>query len=317
MSAETPSKGRSHGPSEEELRNATPREAINRSARVGVFVLVGFVSFMTALFLLTDPATFRGRYFLTTTVSDAGGLRKGDPIQMRGVNIGRTHRFELTGDGVLVTLEIEGEWLVPVDSRSQLIELGVLGGKIVDILPGTATETLPSGANIPGIHNEGLLGTVEMLGDRADGIMGQVEDLLSPETIESVQGSARELESLLQEVNELTRTQGDEVARLTASLNRSAEGLEGASGAGADIASAAARADSVLAQLNRTSLRLDEVASSLSVILERIEDGEGTLGQLATNDTLYHNLTSAIESIDLLVTDLREHPDRYVKISVF
>ena len=59
------------------------------------------------------------------------------------------------------------------------------------------------------------------------------------------------------------------------------------------------------------------MASSLSVILERIEDGEGTLGQLATNDTLYHNLTSAIESIDLLVTDLREHPDRYVKISVF
>lgn len=317
MSVDSTKRSRSNGPSEDDLRNATPRDAVNRSARVGVFVLVGLASFITALFLLTSPATFRGRYFLTTTVPDAGGLRKGDPVQMRGVNVGRTHRFQLQSEGVLVTLEIEGEWGVPTDSRSQLIELGVLGGKIVDIVPGTSTEMMASGANIPGTAGSDLLGTVDMLSQRADGIMGQVETLLSPQTIEAVQGSAQELETLLQEVSDLTRSQGQEVARLTASLNRSAEGLEDASGAGADIARAAARADSTLAQLNRTSVRLDEVASSLAVVLARIENGEGTLGQLSTNDSLYHGLTSAIESVNLLVTDLREHPERYVKISVF
>lgn len=318
MSPETPRpRARNSGPSDEDLRNATPREAINRSARVGVFVLLGVLSFMAALFLLTDPATFRGRYFLTTTVQDAGGLRRGDPVQMRGVNVGRAHDFELQDQNVVITLEMEGEWRVPADSRTQLIELGVLGGKIVEILPGTSSEMLPPGANIPGTYNEGLLGTAEILGERAEVIMDRVETLLAPPTIASVQQSAQELESLLQELNGIMSRQGQEVARLTASLNRTAEGLEDVGQAGPDIARAAARADSTLAQLNQTTVRLDDVAGSLSVILARMENGEGTLGQLSTNEALYDNLTAALESVRLLATDLREHPSRYVKISVF
>lgn len=318
MTPEIPrTRGRASGPSEQDLRNATPREAVDRSARVGIFVLVGFASFVACLFLLTDPATFRGRYFLTTTVSDVGGLRKGDPVQMRGVNVGRAHAFELRDDEVLVTLEMEGEWRVPVDSRTQLVELGVLGGKIVEILPGSSNEMLPPGANIPGTESEGLLGTAEALGERADGIMSRVETLLAPPTVENVRQSAQELEALLAEVNGIMKAQGQEVARLTASLNRTAAGLEDVGAAGPDIASAAARADSALAQLITTSARLDEATSSLSTILTRMENGEGTLGRLSTDDELYERLTAALESVTLLATDLREHPSRYVKISVF
>ena len=320
MSAENPTSqrpGRRAGATEADLRNATPQDAMNRSARVGFFVLLGFLSVVTALFLLTDPATFRGRYFLTTTLDDVGGLRKGDPVQMRGVNIGRTHRFEMQGDVVTVTLEIEGEWRIPVDSRSQLIELGVLGGKIVDIIPGTSAETIPSGGNLVGTHNEGLLAVAEAMGERADVILGRVEDMLSEPTVEAVQESAQELRSFLGQVSDLTRTQGEEVARLTASLNRAAAGLEDATGAGPDIARAAARADSMLAQLNQTSARLDGVAETLGAILDGIEAGEGTLGRLATDDSLYVNLNATLESVRLLATDLREHPGRYLNVSIF
>jgi len=320
MSAETPSSqtpGRRAGASDADLRNATPRDAQNRSARVGVFVLVGFLSVVTALFLLTDPATFRGRYFLTTTLDNVGGLRKGDPVQMRGVNIGRTHRFEMRGEVVTVTLEIEGEWQIPIDSRSQLIELGVLGGKIVDIVPGVSSETFASDGNIVGTSSAGLMGTAEAIGERADVILGRVEDMLSEPTVEAVQESAQELRSFLAQVSELTRSQSDEVARLTASLNRAAVGLEEATGAGPDIARAAARADSTLAQLNQTSARLDGVAETLGAILDGIEAGEGTLGQLAKDDSLYNSLNAAMESVRLLATDLREHPGRYLNVSIF
>jgi phospholipid/cholesterol/gamma-HCH transport system substrate-binding protein len=248
---------------------------------VGIFVLVGFFSFVAALFLLTDPSTFRGRYFLTTTVSDAGGLRRGDPVQMRGVNIGRTHDFELLGDQVRVTLEVEGEWRVPTDSRSRLVELGVLGGKIVEILPGNSPEYLEPGANLPGVEYSGLLGTAEVLGERADVIMGRVEEMLSEPTIEAVQASAQDLRELLKELSALAQDQSSQVAQLTASLNRTAQSLEETSAAGPDLASAATsaatRADSTLAQLNRTSVRLDGVATSLGSILERPPRASGAL----------------------------------------
>lgn len=314
-------RARKEGPSDQDLRNASPAASGNRYARVGIFVLVGFFSFMAALFLLTDPSTFRGRYFLTTTVDNASGLRKGDPVQMRGVNIGRAHDFELLGDQVRVTLEVEGRWRVPTDSRSRLIELGVLGGKIVEILPGESAEYLEPGANLMGVEYAGLLGTAEVLGERADVIMGRVEEMLSEPTVEAVQASAQDLRLLLKELSGIAQDQSTQVAQLTASLNRTAQSLEETSAAGPDLASAATsaaeRADSTLVQLRRTSAKLDGVAESLGSILERIDRGEGTLGQLATNDSLYHTLTAAVESVQLLATDLREHPERYVKVSVF
>ena len=50
--------------------------------------VVGIAAFLTVLFTMTDVGTFRGRYYANTVVTDAGGMRRGDPVQMRGVNIG-------------------------------------------------------------------------------------------------------------------------------------------------------------------------------------------------------------------------------------
>ncbi|TFH64304.1 MAG: MCE family protein, partial [Gemmatimonadales bacterium] len=100
-------------PTDEELRNAIPRNKSRLEFRVGLFVLVGIVTALFALFLLTDPSTFRGRYRISTVVEDAGGIRRGDPVQMRGVNVGRVMSFSMAPQGVRITLEIEGAWDIP------------------------------------------------------------------------------------------------------------------------------------------------------------------------------------------------------------
>ena len=74
---------------DQEILAATPRNTGGKEAQVGLFVILGVVSFIIVLFWMTDPATFRGRYMLVSEVTNAGGVRPGDPIQMRGVNVGR------------------------------------------------------------------------------------------------------------------------------------------------------------------------------------------------------------------------------------
>ena len=83
------------------------------------------------------------------------------------------------------------------------------------------------------------------------------------------------------------------------------------------MASAVARADSALLTLNRTSATLDRAAGSLDSILARMETGQGTLGRLSRDDSLYVNLNRAAESIALLATDLRENPKRYLTVEIF
>jgi phospholipid/cholesterol/gamma-HCH transport system substrate-binding protein len=304
-------------PSDEELRNAVPRNKRRIEFRVGIFVLLGIASVLFALFLLTDPSTFRGRYRITTSVEDAGGIRRGDPVQMRGVNVGRVMEFAMVPEGVQIELEIEGQWDIPADSRTRLVSGGILGGRTVEIVEGISPTHVGGGGHIPGENLEGIFDMPAELGQNAQAVLERIQSLLAEPTVEAVRGSAEELQGLLGQLSRLADEQGREIARLTASLNRSAEGLEEAAGSGEDLASAIARADQALLTVNQTSEVVLRASEHLRTILERIEAGEGTLGQLSTNPDLYDTVLEAVKSIMALTEDIRENPGRYVKIEIF
>ena len=309
-----------NGVSDEELAQSLPRESGANHARVGAFVLFGLLSFVVVLFWMTDPATFRGRYKVVTTVSDAGGVRAGDPVQMYGLNLGRVRNLDITGPGTVhITLEIEGRWEIPADSRTRFGASGIFGGRTLLIEPGDATRMLQPWDTIPGesAGGEGLLGSMDELSGQAGTVMERITALLDEETVGSVRGSAREMETLLTELSAIADEQRGGLLALTESLRRSAVGLEDAAAAGPDVASAIARADSAMASLETTSRTLDQAAISLRDMLGRIERGEGTLGRLSTDEALYVNLNAAAESLNALLIDLQENPRKYISISIF
>lgn len=308
--------GISNGPSPEELARATPSVAGGREVRIGIFVLVGAFAVLLLLFLLTDPATFRGRYMVTTQMLDAGGVRAGDPVQMRGVNIGRVRGFEMRDPGVAIHLEINGQWSIPVDSRARLAGVGLLGGRTVEIVPGEAEASLPPGSVLPGEAGEGILDVADALGDDALAIAGTLRRLLDEEAVEGIRASASEVDRLLETLTAAAEEQREELRRLSRSLSASAEQVEDVLARG-EIDRALARTDSTLVTLQSVGARLDRATGSLETILQRVEDGEGTLGQLAANDELYRNLNEAAEAVLRLAQDVQENPSRYIRLRLF
>jgi len=309
------------GPTDQEIAQAVPQQAGRRDVRLGLFVILGIVATVSLLYMLTDPATFRHRYKVTTTVDNVMGLRKGDPVQMRGVNIGRVHDFDLAQDAqdVLVILEVEGQWQIPVGSVTQLVSPGLMSPKTVMVVPGPGPGMVRSGATLPGTALKGLLDDTDSLGEKGELFLDQMTALLSDSMIGSVGGSAQDLQVLLGEMADVMGSQSDEIKDLIGSLNRAASGLADATGpeVRADIASTVAQADSLMGSLGATSVRFNRAASSLETVLARMERGEGTLGQLSVNDSLYVNLSSAVESVRLLMDDLRANPGRYINLSIF
>ena len=319
MSEEQSVRGRNGRAEQEDLRGAIPRAQAGRELRVGIFVLVGFLAVVVSLFLMTDPATLRGRYILVTSVADAGGIRKGDPVLMRGVNIGRVNDFAMTVEGeVDISLEIEGQWRIPKDSRTQLAGAGLFGGRNIVILHGTSLEMAAAGDTIPGTgQTGGVIESAEALGQTAEGVLAQVLKVLDDPTVNSVRSSASELQGLLVQLRSIATLQRDQLSTLTASLNRSATGLEAAAGSGPDIVRLVAHTDSAVVALHRTSTTLDRAVGSLEVVLGRMEAGEGTLGLLSKDDSLYVSLNRATVEIGLLVADLRANPRKYLNLELF
>ncbi len=294
-----------------------------REVKVGIFVILGVAAVLTALFTLTDAAMFRGRYIISTLVPNAGGIRKGDAAQMRGVNIGRIHGFRIANDGVTVSLEIEGEYKIPADSRVELKSLGVLGGMVADVVPGTSTTMLKGGDSLPGGMGEGMFDQMGKLADQSHEVLGRVELLLSDKTVGNVESSTTELNAALKDLAEITKKQKVQLAELMTSLQKTAGSVEKAT-AGPELQASVKRLDAITKNMDAMSASFERTSKSSEAILSRMERGEGTLGRLSKDETLYVNaneavvnLNKTIQEMKLLTEDIRKQPRRYLKLSFF
>ncbi|HEX6746012.1 MAG TPA: MlaD family protein [Longimicrobium sp.] len=301
-----------------------PTRSPRREVQVGIFVLAGILAVLAALFILTDPGTFRGRYYVTTVVRDAGGIRARDPVQLSGVNIGRVADLKLTPQGVRMRLEIEGQYHFPDDSKVRLTAKGLLGEMVADVLPGSSRnqaqpgELLASAEQDQGLGGtaQDLAGTAKQVGGRADTLLMRANLLLSQEAIGSVHSSASELQAMLGSLQALAADQRVQLSALSASLRRSAAGVESAT-TRPELARAIARTDSLTARLDAATGQLHQASTSLAVVMGRMERGEGTLGRLSKDDSLYVNLNSAVANLNQLTNDIRANPKKYLSVSVF
>ena len=70
-------------------------------------------------------------------------------------------------------------------------------------------------------------------------------------------------------------------------------------------------------KIRSTINHANDALANVGTILDKINSGKGTVGQLINNDSLYRKLNNSAQDLDLLLKDLREHPKRYVHFSVF
>jgi len=288
-----------------------------RQLWVGVFVLVALIGGLGVLFTMTDPAMFRGRYIVSTVVEDAGGIRKGDPVRMKGVVIGRVLGFtiDLQKGNVTMKIEIEGEYSVPRDSTIEVKSKNIYGEMTADVLPGTSAEPLKSGDVLPGRLKKDLF-SPEMA-EKANDVMTRVQRLLADEILTNVQDGTTEMKVLMRQLNTIAAEQKVQIATIEKGLNQTIASLDKTINS-PELQAAIKRSDELSQRLAEATASLDKSAKSLEVVMARVEKGEGSMGKLLKdNEELYKNMNDSIANANKLLIDFREHPRRYVKLSFF
>lgn len=317
-------------PEETELPPAPPSRGRDQAIWVGFFLVVGIIAIFAALFILTDAALFRGRYIVSTVVKDAGGIRRGDPVQMLGVNIGRVQRFRIAKDNVEIRLELEGEYNVPKDSHVELKSGGLLGGTIADVVPGDATAYLRNGDHIEGRMVPGLFDAANRVSGQLERVMAQVEKLFTDSFVKNISGTAdnanvvtRDMRRLIADVSTAVAEQRKQLLVLEASLQKSATGLERVA-TGPELDRALKRLDTLGERMETVTASLQRSSQSVETVTARAAKGEGSLGKLMTDDELYrslnqtvNNMNEATLSLNRLVDDIQKNPKKYINLKVF
>jgi phospholipid/cholesterol/gamma-HCH transport system substrate-binding protein len=312
----------------DDLPSAPKSRTRDQALWVGLFLLVAIVVTVILLYTLTDAAMFRGRYVVSTQVLDAGGIRRGDPVQMRGVNVGRVMAFEMSEpqdptSRVKIKLELQGQYKVPKDSKVELRSAGPLGGMIASIVPGKSPEMLGYGDELAGSGEEPLGSVIQRLTGRAEKVLDRVDALMSDAFVQDIHGTGAEMRALTKSLHETTREQRVELRELEASFKRNAQNLEKVTGA-PELERAIKRLDTITETGQRMVESFNRSADNAEKMMARLESGEGTLGKLSKDDQLYKELNESVASmrrsaneIAELVADIKKNPKKYLKMSVF
>ena len=302
---------------------APPSRGRNQELWVGLFVILGGAITLFLLFTLTDAALFRGRYIISSVVPNAGGVRKGDPVQMLGVNIGRVKGFSIAPTGVEVSLEIEGEYSIPTDSSMELKSAGPLGGMIANVFPGHSPQMVRGGGVLRGELQADMMAEINRVSGEANKMMARVQLLLSDSMIKNTDASMSELNALLKRLSAIAGEQQKQLKDMTASMKVAADNMAKATSR-EEVDRAMKSLEKTSASAERAAATMETTTKSLDAVLGRLNRGEGTLGKMSVDDTLYTNLNKTLESVNAtslemksLMADLKANPKKYLKVSVF
>jgi phospholipid/cholesterol/gamma-HCH transport system substrate-binding protein len=225
---------------------------------------------------------------------------------------------------IKVTFSLREDLTFSNQSTAQLYEAGLIGGKAIAILPkydtGTVIQSddvLPSNIK-PGLTElvnqqiAPLQDKIEGLLTSADSLFAGVSNVMNYETQKNIKASLDGLTTTVDNINSLSFSMNRLVTSNEKTLNATLNNLNEVTGNLSQLT------DSLNQMPLMATVKNFEVTSEqLKVIIGRLEEGEGSMGQLLNDKTLYDNLVNSSNALDALLTDLKAHPKRYVHFSIF
>jgi phospholipid/cholesterol/gamma-HCH transport system substrate-binding protein len=282
-----------------------------------LLTIVSFIVLLWGYFWLTGQPLGERGYNVVVVVPNASGLDKGDRVRLAGVEVGVVTSVRLVAaDRVIVRLRLHRDLELPRDSRALLQSVGVFGDVIIALQAGSSQTMASDGDTLAVGTTTGLMDLAGDLGDQAQVVLGQIERLLADTAIDDVHGSAAALQGTLRELERLVRENGDDFAALSRSLRQTAETLQ-ETVEGTDVDKAVADIEATAAALAETAETLKQTAESIASVADKVDRGEGTLGLLVNDPSLYEDLRSAVNSVSSLSQDIQQNPGRYLKLAIF
>ena len=277
---------------------------------VGALVIIGVALFLVGMFWLTGRTPGAEGSRVDVVFTNISGLKQGDPVFVSGVKKGRVSRVALERVGnVKVTLELQNDVRPRLDASAIVTSLDFFGAKFVDYNPGTRDEFLPDGRAITGQSPPGLTDVASGVATRANELLSNASSLVSEQLVLDIHNTMVATQRAMNALSEA----GDgplvkQTTRALATTERLMARIDSMLGSGTGQ-----RIDTLSRNLATLTNHLGSATVAIDTMLRRMNRGEGSLGKLASDSTLYHDLHALSVSLTALLTDLKEHPDKYMK----
>lgn len=310
---------------------------INNEAKIGILVIAAVAALIFGLRMLQGKNLFNNGADLHALYDDASGLQTSAPVLLKGVSIGRVKEIQITDQQkIKVTIHINEGVNIPVGSIAEMQSPSMLSSdKVVSIIfpDNSSTNYLKDGANIEGRLQGGLVdelkgglnpimanvdGTIQNI----DSVVLSINNIMNFQTQQSLRNTIQNLDKAIADLSTLAHAlsqQSGQINGIMKSVNGFADNLNQNNPKITNILANAETATNSLTgpEIKETLKSLQEAADKLNATINNINSTDGSLGLLMRDRALYDNINKMSKSLDELMIDLKNHPGRYINVSVF
>jgi phospholipid/cholesterol/gamma-HCH transport system substrate-binding protein len=294
--------------------------------KVGAALILATVVAVLGVRFFQDIPLFGNTYAMQARFEDASGLTGGNPVRMKGVQIGSVESVQLDQETqtARVDLRIEGDVQIPKGSHAKVAGFSGLGGVHVSILPGPGDNPpLQPGTVLAGPPEgtvfDRLTDQAPALANKADSVLTNTnttlkalsQQLQNPESdLRQALASTRKITGDLESI---TDAEKNTIRALLQNLRSVSSDLDAFMGENADsLDLAVRRLNRSLDRLNRGLASFEQTSATLDTIATKLNEGEGTAGRLLNDPGLYRKLDSVAARTNALVRDFQRDPGRYL-----
>ncbi|GBD95364.1 MAG TPA: MCE family protein [Nitrospirae bacterium] len=290
--------------------------------KVGMVVSIAFIIvFLAVMFAGNIEKIFAPTVMIYAVVDDVKGLRDGSPVWFSGVEIGVVKSIEFSiHQKVKVKMSIASDTLkyLKKDSRANILTLGLLGDKYVEITPGSnEAESLKAGDEISGktqIEFQDVVQTSEASIAKITDFINMLEEILvkmeksegtvarlitDPSVYDNLEEAIKALTTLINKIESgkgaIGRLLNEETiyTNLSSSVDdikQFAKKLEGSEGTLNKLINDPALYD-----------RFRKASESLDTFTQKLALSKGTVNKLIEDESLYENINAASEKLNSLL----------------
>ena len=299
---------------------------LSKEIKAAIFVLTTIFLFIFGFNFLKGSSLLDKQKTVYAVYDEVDGLLVGANVMINGLSIGNVIDLDFLPNStkIVVTLKVKDKINFSSNSSATIYETGVLGGLAIAIEPifqkgmvVKSGDTLNSNIR-PGLTElinrqiEPLQRKLESTLTSVDSIFSGASYVLNKETQNDIKESLNTLTSAVKAINNSSLIIEKTLTKKNTQINNSIDNIE----------SITTNLSNVSKELNNFGIagvlsNLEKSVDGINLIVSNLNSDNSSLGKLISNDDIYENLNLSIESLNLLINDIKTNPKKYVHFSVF
>jgi phospholipid/cholesterol/gamma-HCH transport system substrate-binding protein len=308
---------------------------LSKEVKVGIITTLAIGCFIYGFNFLKGKNLFSSQRKFYAVYQDIDGLVEANPLLINGFRVGMVGKIQLANDTsghVIVSLIVDDDVKIPSNSIAKVISSDILGSKAVQLILGKSTVYAESGDTLQSAQEDNLKKAVnrtiaplqkkvESLVESIDSVMVVVQQVFNEnarknlsKSFESIKLAISSLETTSYRLDTLVVTEKVKISSILTKINQLATMLGNNSDKLNNVITNFSNISDSLAKSRLTSAiyNADVALNQASAIMTKINKGEGTLGALVNNDSLYRKLDKTVGDLDKLLKDLKYNPNHYL-----